>query len=227
MTTAAVPLPAPPASQSAQRAFLVDLLLSTVVPLACYKLARGFFSASEMQGLVLSTIYPIAASLRGLAAKRQVNVSSAVVLLGIAASLVAMFLGGSPRLLLLRESMVTLALGLACFATLPFPRPLMFFFGRQMVAGGDPIKIAAFNRRAAEPAARGTHRRITAVWGAALTLEFCCKAALVFALPTAQVLALSPFLFNGAMLLTMLWTVRYAKARRTALAVKEDRMQSA
>ncbi len=180
-----------------------------------------------MQALVLSTVYPIAASLRGLAVKRRLNVSSILVLLGIAVSLVATILGGSPRLLLLRESILTLALGLACFATLPFPRPLMFFFGRQMVAGDDPIQIAVFNRRAAEPAVRSTHRRITAVWGAALTLEFCCKAALVLALSTAQVLVLSPFLFNGTVLLTMLWTVRYAKTRRAAVAIKEDRMQLA
>lgn len=104
------------------RAFLVDLGLNTVVPLACYREARAR-GASELAALVISGVYPLAASLFSLLRDRALNPFSPVVLIGLAVSAVALLLGGTPRLILLRESLPTLAVGLACLATLITRRP--------------------------------------------------------------------------------------------------------
>ncbi len=194
------------------RAFLLEMAVGTAVPLACYRFLRTH-GASEIQALAASCAYPLAAGLWSLIQKRRLNPFSLLVVFGLIVSGGALLLGGSPRVLLLRESLPTLALGLLALATLRCARPLMFYFARHMVAGGNPERTARFTARSAEPAALGTHRRITAVWGIALTVEFCAKAAIVWALPTAQVLLLGPALFNATLLATMFWTVRYAKSR--------------
>jgi intracellular septation protein A len=56
---------------------------------------------------------------------RKLDVLSLLVLTGIALSLVATLLGGSPRLLLVRESLVTGIFGLIFLGSLLFPKPLM------------------------------------------------------------------------------------------------------
>ncbi len=195
----------------ASQPFFKDLLVSTLVPLACYRTARHL-GASEMTALVCSTVYPCLTGVLSLLRNRQANPLSVLVLLGIVTSMGASLIGGTPQLLLLRESLLTLMVGLACFATLATGRPLMFFFARHMVAGTDAAKRARFMQRAEEPAVRAMHRRITAVWGAALTLEFCVKAALVSTLPVSQVLLVGPLLVNATLMATMLWTVRYARS---------------
>src|SRR6185312_16396293 len=68
-----------------------------------------------------------------------------MVLLGILVDAVAITLGGSPKLLLLRESFVTGAFGIACFVSLVAPRPLMFYFGRYFMAGSHAERRARFN----------------------------------------------------------------------------------
>ncbi len=207
--------PAPAALRVPVRAFLLDMAAGTAVPLACYRLLRAQ-GASEMQALVGSCAYPFAAGAWSVLRKRRMNPFSLLVLFGLVVSGGALMLGGSPRVLLLRESLPTLALGLLSLGTLGCARPLMFYFARHMVAGQSPERVEQFTARAAEPAVRATHRRITAVWGVALTAEFCAKAAMVWALPTAEVLLLGPALFNATLLATMFWTVRYAKGRAAA-----------
>ncbi len=89
----------------------------------------------------------------------------------------------------------------------------MYFFARHMIAGKDPEKLERFTARSQQPAVMGTHRRITAVWGVVLTLEFCVKASMVWTFSTTEVLLWGPALFTGVIIATMLWTVRYAKLR--------------
>jgi hypothetical protein len=61
-----------------------------------------------------------------------------VVLLAIATDGVALFVGGRPRLLLVRESLFTGVFGLSCFVSLLLPRPMMFYFGllRRHISNG-------------------------------------------------------------------------------------------
>ncbi len=198
------------------RSFLIDLALNMVIPLACYRLARAR-GATELQALIASSVYPMVAGLWSLLHSRKLNPFSLLVLVGLVVSAVALALGGSARVLLLRESLPTLAVGLLALASLVSRRPLMLYFARHMVAGNDPEKTARFNLRSREPAILTTHRRITAVWGVTQTLEFCVKVVMVYTLSSAQVLVFGPVLFYATMIATMLWTVRYAKSRSRQL----------
>lgn len=84
----------------------------------------------EFTALAVAALFPIGKSAFELAYHRQLDPISILVLLGIAADSVALLFGGSPRLLLVRESLITGVFGLACFSSLLWPRPLMFYFAR-------------------------------------------------------------------------------------------------
>jgi hypothetical protein len=59
---------------------------------------------------------------------------------------------------------------------------------------------------------------ITVVWGVAYAGEFILRIILVYTLPIAVVLAVSPIILGGLTILTMAWTFAYARraARRGA-----------
>lgn len=213
---------APPAAQPARmpmRGIFVDIALDAIVPLILYKLSKRYISHSELTALMIATTFPLAKSIFGVARKRQVDPVAIVVLLGIATSGIALLLGGSPRLLLVRESLFTGAFGLACFFSLLLPRPLMFYFGRYFVTAKEPEVAARFEASWQLPEIRFGHRLITVVWGCVLLGELIIRVILIYKTSTGTVLFASPILLGGMTVAALVWTFRYAhKMRLGAMA---------
>jgi hypothetical protein len=198
---------------------LRDIFLSAVVPVLFYKLSKRFYSPSELTALIAASIFPVAKSVFELIRHRQLDPIAVVVALGIAADAIAMLFGGSVRLLLLRESIFTGTFGLACFASLLLPRPMMFYFGRHFIAGTDPEKQARFNSAWQFPDVRFCHRLITSVWGFVFVGELAVRIVLIYRLPAALVLVLSPILLGVLTTVTMIWAFSYGhRVRVRALA---------
>jgi hypothetical protein len=106
----------------------------------------------------------------------------------------------------------------------------MFYFGRQMMAGKDPEKLASFNAQWQYPYARFVHRLITTVWGIAFCGEFVLRVVLVYTLPTVLVLAISPILLTAITVTTIIWTfayVRYAARRGEAMRKQRQELEAA
>src|SRR5882757_6402431 len=103
-----------PSSRLPVWSFLLDTSVNTLVPLAVYHISRHYFGASELMGLVYATLYPLAKSIFDLREHRSVNPVGVLVILGILTGGGALLLGGSSRVLLIRESLLTAAVGLAC-----------------------------------------------------------------------------------------------------------------
>jgi hypothetical protein len=195
-----------------------DIVLNATIPVACYYLSKALISPSELTALIIATVFPTLKSIYDLMHHKGINPVSLLVLLGIATSIIALFIGGDPRILLIRESFFTGAFGIACLASLIFPRPMMFYFGRYFMAGNDPEKRKVFNSRWQNPLIRRGHRLITTVWGLVYVGEFILRVILVYALPAAVVLAASPFLLGLATIFTIVWTFRYAYKLRDEVA---------
>jgi hypothetical protein len=195
---------------------LRSIVLNAAIPLIVYRLTKRFLSPSETIALSAAALFPLAESIVDIAGRRALDPIAVIVLGGVAVSMIGAALGGGVRLLLIRESLFTGALGIACFASLALPRPLMFYFGRHFMSGNDPAKVAAFNGAWARPYFRFVNRLITVVWGAAFTAEFLVRIVLVYTLPVAAVLAVAPAILGGITIGTILWTfafVRRARAR--------------
>lgn len=212
--------------RAAFRGFLLDIALNALFPVLLYKLSKRYLSPSEFTALAVATTFPLGKSIFDIVKRRQLDPISVIVLLGIGASAIALLAGGSPRLLLMRESFFTAIFGLACFGSLLLPRPMMFYFGRHFLAGGDVVKRRRYEAAWALPDVRFTSRLITVVWGSVYLGEFTIRLALILLVPVSWVLVISPVLLGSLTLVTIVWTFRYAKrARERALPRVDELMR--
>ncbi len=210
------------AKDSAHKSIIIsliwDIALNATIPVICYFLVKWFVSPSELNALIFATAFPILKSAYDLTRRREVDPAAVLVLLGIVTGILAVFLGGSPRILLIRESFFTGAFGVACLISLILPRPIMFYFGRFFMAGNDPQKRETFNARWQILSVRRGHKLITLVWGLVYVGEFLFRITLVYSQPVPVVLIVSPFMIGFATIFCIIWTFRYARKMRERIS---------
>ena len=195
------------------------IVLNAAVPIVLYKLSKRYYSPSELTALVVAALFPLGKSLFDLVRRRQLDPIAIVVLLGIVTDGIALLFGGNPRVLLIRESMFTGAFGVACFLSLLLPRPMMFYFSRHFIAGTDPTRQARFNAAWQFREVRFCHRLITTVWGGVFVGELILRIILIYQLPAAMVLIISPILIGVLTTVTTVWAFWYGHhVRLRALA---------
>ncbi|HTW84440.1 MAG TPA: VC0807 family protein [Candidatus Sulfotelmatobacter sp.] len=205
---------APPFSA---RAAIIDAVLNAAVPTVVYQIAhhRGI---DDVHALLLAAIYPAVVAVFGLARRRTLDPVAGIVLFGIVVSLVAFFVGGSPQVLLIRESFVTGALGVLCFVSLLFPKPLMYWFGRWFATHGDAAAARVYDALWERPQVRTANRLLTVVWGVAFCGEFVLRVVFVVTLPIPVVLAVSPIVLAAITIATLTWTFAYVRVLRARAA---------
>lgn len=209
--------------RSPTKGILIDIFLNTAIPWMLYRLSKHYISPSELTALLIATTFPVAKNIVGFTRRRQLDPVSVLVLSGIVTGIIALFLSGSPKILLIRESLFTGIFGLACLLSLLpyfFPRPIMFYFGRYFLAGDDIEKRRRFDESWQKPQARFTNRLITVVWGLVYTGEFAIKIILVEILSIEAVLAIFPFITGFLTIATVVWTFSYVKKVRGQAEVR-------
>ncbi|REE19511.1 hypothetical protein B0G71_2609 [Paraburkholderia sp. BL27I4N3] len=193
--------------------FVLELAVNFLLPWLAYRLALPHLG--ETGALIASAVPPIVWSLIELARFRRVDALSVMVVAGIVLSVAAMALGGSPRMLLLRESMVSGAIGVVFLLSLPMRRPLIFYLARATVAremeGGAERFEALWQER---PALVSAMRLMTLVWGVGLTGETALRAWMALTWPIERFLVVSPFIGYGIYGGLALWTFWYRKTMR-------------
>src|ERR1051326_5252342 len=97
-----------------------SLLVNAVLPFIIYTLLKNYTHVSEFVALVATGVPSMIDSIVGIIRNKRIDFIAGVVLCGIAISLGLTALGGTPKLLLVRESFFTFAFGLACLISLPF-----------------------------------------------------------------------------------------------------------
>lgn len=193
------------------RRLFPSLLLNIALPFAVYVLVKRYVTSSEIVALSVASLSPLVESLFSLLRHRSLNILSVIVLLSTGTGIVGALLSSNEDLILISGSFFTGAMGLACFVSLVFPRPLMFYLVRQFTAGRDPERLARVNAGWQQPYARFVHRLITMVWGGAFLGEFLIRVLLVLTLPHVLFVAIGPMLLTGITILTVLWTLFYAR----------------
>lgn len=203
------------------------LIVNAAIPYACYTLLKAN-DVSDVTALSIAAIAPALEALVSVLRSREVNIISLFVLGDLLVGIIIMFLGGDPRVIVLRESLFTGALGLTCFVSLLFPRPLMFFVGRSLIAGNDPAHIARYNQLWQNSSVRHIARVCTVVWGGVYSGGYLLHLLLVSALPLAAVVAIGPLLTGGLIGAALLWTFAYLRsARQRVRAVQPNTLREA
>nr|WKF59319.1 hypothetical protein HUO10_003828 [Paraburkholderia busanensis] len=193
--------------------FVLELVVNFLLPWLVYRYSHP--QLGETGALIASAVPPILWSLVELVRFRRVDALSVMVVAGIVLSIAAMAVGGSPRMLLLRESLVSGAIGVAFLLSLPMRRPLIFYLARASVAREMEGGAARFERLFAErPGLSGALRMMTLVWGVGLTGETALRAWMALTWPIERFLVVSPFIGYGIYGALTAWTVWYRKTLR-------------
>jgi hypothetical protein len=205
------------------RALLPSIFFGAVVPLTVFNLVHHHVH-SEAEALILAGIFPVVWVIFNLIRSRQVDVVGIVVIIGFAVGVVtSTLLGGNTYVLKARDSAFTALFGLFCIGSvLTRHRPTIFFVGRYMAAGNDPVKKAEYDELLNVPTGRETFRLLTLVWGIGLLVEAGVRLVLADSsvLSTSAFLAVSPvisFICIGGMFAFTIFYTKKAQARGAAL----------
>lgn len=193
--------------------FVLELVVNFLLPWLVYRYSHP--QLGETGALIASSVPPILWSLIELVRFRRVDALSMIVVGGIVLSIGAMALGGSPRMLLLRESLVSGAIGVAFLLSLPMRRPLIFYLARASVAREMEGGAARFEALMQErPGLSAALRMMTLVWGIGLTCETALRSWMALTWPIERFLVVSPFIGYGIYGALTVWTVWYRKSLR-------------
>jgi hypothetical protein len=196
-----------------RKSLIIELGVNLLLPWLAYRYTLPHWG--ETGALYASAIPPILWSLVEFARFRRVDALSVLVLLGIALSCIAMAMGGSPRLLLLRESLISGAVGVVFLVSLAVPRPLTFYLARAAMARESQSASARFEAAwHAQPSLRRSIWLMTLVWGAGLTVEALVRSWLAWHWPPERYLAVTPFLSYGIYGGLMAWTLWFRRRLR-------------
>jgi hypothetical protein len=185
-----------PARSSVRREIASLLLINAIGPYLVYQLAEPYVGG--LAALALSAVPPAIESVWSVARKRKLDMASSLVLGGIAVSFILIALGGSERVLLLRDSLITSVVGLAIAISAAFPRPILYYLFRQV--------------QSVEPDVRAM-RVLSAVLGLGLVVEMAVRTAMVFAMTTSRFLLISPFVQYGMTGALVAWAAFYMRRR--------------
>jgi intracellular septation protein A len=172
------------------------ILVNAVAPYIVYEVAEPY--TGGLVALALSAVPPTIEGIWSVVRKKKLDVAAALVLGGIAVSLILIALGGSERVLLLRDSLITSLVGLAIAGSAFFKRPLLYYLFRQ-VQGGEP--------------SLGEMRVLSIVLGLGLIVEMAVRTAMVYAMTTSRFLLVSPFVQYGMTGALVAWAVFYMRRR--------------
>jgi hypothetical protein len=189
----------------------LDLGVNFAAPLVVYTRAAPHWG--EVPALLASSVPPLAWSIVGFLRNRRLDAISILAIVGIALSLLAFVGGGSPRLLLLREKMVTLLIGLAFLVSAAIGKPLIWPLAIATMARKSKAEADAFAERRNVAGVRATIMIMTWVWGIGLVADVAVSIVLIFTLSIPAYLIVGPILGYGTMGGLALWTALYRRRR--------------
>ena len=192
-----------------RRAGLLRTLgLDLVGPLLLFRVLVGA-GLTEVWALVLSGTLPAIGVAFDWFRWHTLEVVGALVLGGIALSVVLAVVSNHTKVVLLEGAAVTAGFGIVCLVSLMRRRPLIFYFA-QAFSGGrhsdEGIEMDADYEEYSE--ARRYWRIVTSVWGIVYLVEAAVRAAIVQTLSTGTALAvnrIAPWVILGLLMAWTLW----------------------
>jgi len=147
--------------------------------------------------LAASAAPPTLWSVYELARFRKLDALSLIVLAGILLSLSAVLFGGSARLMMVRENLFTVPIGLAFLISAVTSRPLIYDLAAAVIARESSERLAFFETVRQRPQVMHGLRVMTAVWGFGLVAQGVLLGWMAWTWPIERYLLLSPIIGYG------------------------------
>lgn len=199
-----------------------EMLVNFVLPWLVYHWSEPYWGTRG--ALIASSIPPTVWSIAQWLQHRRVDAVSIIILAGIALSMAATLLGGSAKMLLMRESLISGIVGLAFLLSMFGRRPMMFYLARATLARQNADHAARFDSVAIRADGRCASWLVTmnVAWGAGLVIETLIRVTLIETLTPGQVLLVSPWVTYGIYAILGGWTWWYRKRIIARNAVRLD-----
>jgi hypothetical protein len=178
--------------------------------------ALHFAGVSDLIALLVASALAAVRIVWVAVRERELNPFATVMLLLFGLGLVLALVSGDPRFILLKNSIVTGAVGLVFLGTTLFGTPLSLAASQSF----QPARKAEIRHEYdTNPHVRRGHRLSSTVWGVGLILEALVRVPLVFLLPIDVMVGLGEVLTIatiGGLLAWNIWYVKRATARGQA-----------
>jgi hypothetical protein len=171
----------------------------------------------DTDALIASALPPLLWSGIELARTRRLDAISTLVVTGILLTVAATAMGGSAKLIQIRDALVTGCIGVLFLASLALKKPMIFYLARATSARNTEAGAAAFEALWDRPGIPAVFRMMTVVWGLGLVAQTSVLCWLAWIWPVNRYLLLSPPIGYGIFALLMGWSLWYG-ARRNALS---------
>ena len=122
----------------------------------------------------------------------------------------------------LRENLVTGIIGIVFLVSAAIGKPLIYQLARASMSRRSKAEAESFEQQSGNVYFRRSMSLMTVVWGAGFLFQTAIACVLVFALPIAAYLAVSPFLGYGTMGVLALWTFWYVEGKKRAAAARRQ-----
>ncbi|MES5266767.1 VC0807 family protein [Priestia megaterium] len=187
---------------------IVSVLINIVLPYLIYTILKTHITS--IIALSLAACVPLVDTLYHLIKDKKLDTFSSFIFLGIVLSIVAAWIGGDERFILLRESYVTGIMGLVFLLSLLTPKPLIYYFAMKFISN----KSVMTKRWEEEVSFRHFIRIMAAVWGIGLMIEALVKVVIVYEFPISKALVISPIAQYIIIAILIYWNIHFVKQRK-------------
>ena len=162
--------------------YFTALIVNVALPWLAYRLA---FPHWGQPGALAASALPLIAWMSwDLLRYRHFDALSALVLVGIALSLLALIFSGSAQSRALDDPMVSGMIGVSFLVSLALPRPLVFYLARSTMARENHRGAESFDKHWRErPTLAAYIRLMTLVWGIGMIAENLLRSVVVWQWP--------------------------------------------
>ena len=183
------------------------------LPVAAYYLLH-LLGVDDLAALLTATVVAGVRVVWAAVRERELNLFATVMLVVFGIGLVLALVSGDARFLLLKNSIVTGAVGVAFLVTTVVGRPLTLAASQSF----NPARRAELAERyRSDPRVRPGHRLCSTVWGVALVVEALVRVPLIYLLPIDVMVGVSEAITIVVFTGLIAWTLRYIRhATRTA-----------
>jgi len=163
----------------------------------------------DVVALIASAMPPLLWSGYELAKTRRLDAISVMVVASILFTVGATAMGGSPRLIQIREALVTGLVGILFLLSLFLQRPIIFYLARATMARNTVEGAEHFETVWSKPGVPKILRCLTAVWGIGLVAQTATMCWLAYIWPIGRYILISPVIGYGIFGLLMVWSLWY------------------
>jgi len=184
-----------------------ELIANFIAPWAVYEALNGRFG--DVKALIASAFPPLIWSAYELVKTRRLDAISVVVVASILFTLGATALGGSARLIQIRDALVTGAVGVIFLISLFLKRPIIFYLARATMARHTAEAAADFEQVWCKPDVPKLLKMLTGVWGTGLVAQTAVMCWLAYIWPIGRYLLVGPVIGYSIFGLLMVWSLWY------------------